>query len=61
MDERIEDLQRELREVRRQIAGLVRRKRGVPFVEEIMLGELLTSFRSIPFEYDGSYGPYMSF
>lgn len=40
--------------MRQQLAGPIRRRMGVPFVKKIMLDELPASFRSIPFEYDGT-------
>lgn len=47
LSERVEDLQRELRKVWRNMGQAPRRVRGIPFAKNIMVDELLASFRPV--------------
>lgn len=54
---RVEDLHRELHEVRRNIGQAPRQIRGVPFAKNVMVDDLPASFSLITFEYDGTSDP----
>lgn len=58
LSEQVADLQRELREVRRNMGQVPRITRGVPFSENIANEDLPASFRPITFEYDGTTDPW---
>lgn len=58
MNEKIEDSQRELREVRRQMAGPTRRRRAFLSLWKSCWVSYPASFRAIPFEYDGTTDPW---
>lgn len=54
----LEDLQRELRELRQNMGRQVQQKKGVPFAENIMRDDMPASFRPVAFEYDGTTDPW---
>lgn len=57
LSKRVEDLHRELHEVRRNIGQAPRQIRGVPFAKNVMVDDLPASFSLITFEYDGTSDP----
>lgn len=58
LSELVADLQRELREVRRNMGQVPTKTKGVPYAENIVNEDLPTSFRPVTFEYDGTTDPW---
>lgn len=54
----MEDLQKELREVRQNLGQPLRNRKCVLFVGEVMADELPISFRPVAFKYDGTTDPW---
>lgn len=44
--------------MKRNVGQTPRRVRGIPFVENVIVDDLPTSFRSVTFEYDGTTDPW---
>lgn len=61
LSKRMEELQCEMREMRRNMVGVRRSsglRRGNLFSDEVMTDELPTNFRSLTYEYDGTTDPW---